>query len=63
MSTEKLSRLLEKMDIPVQRKYTMNKSNLVWLQNNLGVRNLDHPNYKRAIEEIEFRVANKVYEN
>lgn len=63
MSTDKLSRLLERMDIPVQRKYTMNRNNLVWLQRHLHERNVENPNYPRAIEEVNYRLENKVYEN
>lgn len=63
MSTEKLCNLLAKMDIPIQRKSTMNKNNLLWLQKHLGQRNSGHKNYERAIAEINRRVDDKIYEN
>lgn len=63
MSTEQLCNILVKMDIPVQRKYTMNKNNLLWLQKHLAERNSNHKNYDRAIAEINRRIDEKIYEN
>ena len=63
MSTEQLCNVLVKMDVPVQRKYTMNKNNLLWLQKHLGERNSNHKNYDRAIAEINRRIDEKIYEN
>lgn len=63
MSTEKLSKILERMDIPVQRKYTMNKSNLVWLEKHLADRNAEKRDFAEAMREIEYRLVHKVYEN
>lgn len=51
------------MDIPVQRKYTMNRNNLLWLQKHLAQRNAEHPNFKRVMEEVNYRLQNKMYEN
>lgn len=63
MKTEQLTRMLLKMDIPVQRKSLMNKNNLTWLHKNLSVRNSTHKNYEKVIAEVDRRLAEKQYEN
>lgn len=63
MSTKKLCELLKDMDIPIQRKSTMNKNNLEWLQKHLGRVNSNHRNYEAAIQEIDRRLEQKIYDN
>lgn len=63
MSTEQLKSILSRMDIPVQRKSTLNKNNLKWLYKNLCIKNEDCKGYDRAIAEIENRLTYKIYDN
>lgn len=61
MSDSELEYLLSFMDIPIQRKTTMNKSNLCWLQKNLGLKNSNHEKYETIMNEIDRRIQEKDY--
>lgn len=63
MMNSELTSILEKMDIPIQRKSALNKSNLEWLQKNLGKRNRDHSKYSTVLNEVQRRIQNKEYYN
>lgn len=45
---DELDEILEDMDVPAMRMRDMG-----WLNRNLGVRNGDHPDFKRAMELIK----------
>lgn len=63
MATSRLCKLLRSMDIPVQRKETMNKNNLEWLSKNLAKRNSNHPKFDIVMNEISERLQTKTYYN
>lgn len=63
MPTNQLCNILRDMDIPVQRKETMNKNNLEWLEKNLAKKNQDHPKYNKVMNEIRERLQKKAYYN
>ena len=51
---EKLSKLLETMDIPAMRKETIHlRQTLRWLNRNLRIRNNEHPQLVEALELIK----------
>jgi len=63
MPAERLCKILRSMNIPVQRKETLNKNNLQWLEKNLEKRNSEHPKFNVAINEIRERLNTKTYNN
>lgn len=63
MPTERLVDLLEKFDIPVQRKHVLNKNNLVWLQKNLPKKNAEKKLFPVVYREVCRRVEQKDYVN
>ena len=53
--TKELNRLLPTMDVPENRK-----TDIKWLQRNLGIRNCNHENFPMAIMIIEWLIKNKI---
>jgi hypothetical protein len=45
---ERLSKLLNDMDVPEQRK-----TDFRWLNRNLGIRNSEHPNFRESMNIIQ----------
>ena len=43
----------EDMDIPAMRRDTSKPENLKWLIRNLAIRNSNHPDFKKVIEELK----------
>ena len=42
--------LLADMDLPSERKKVRDRSDVMWLLRNCGIRNSEHPNFPEAIE-------------
>lgn len=53
-----LKDILNEMDVPEYRK-ELTQHNIMWLKNNLGVKNNLHDKYFRAIYIIRFLILNK----
>jgi hypothetical protein len=48
-----LKELISRMDVPDLRRDLTKLENIRWLNNNLGFRNSQHPNYREAMEKIK----------
>jgi len=53
-----LQNILKTMDVPEIRTNTERGQNLQWLLRNLGVRNSEHPAYKKALA-VMVQISNK----
>lgn len=58
----KLEEILSSFDLPPQRKRSMTKANIEWLQKHLQSKNLDHPLYVKAKALIDAILKNKLYQ-
>lgn len=45
--------MIQKMDIPLERKNIYNTDNLKWLKNNLGIKNSEHRYFDQSMRLIE----------
>lgn len=43
---------IEKMDIPDQRRNVHNRENIIWMKDNLGIKNSEHRHFEQAMKII-----------
>ena len=56
---QELTKILNTMNIPEERKDLNNQSNIGWLMRNIGIRNQDYPQLNDAVGFLCFLVWNK----
>jgi hypothetical protein len=54
---EELIEMISSMDIPLFRK-ELTITNLKWMQENLGIRNSDSPDFANAMSAIDWLIRN-----
>lgn len=62
-SESELEKRLRGYDLPKHRKINFNKSNLTWLDRNIGIQNSEKDDFKEVQNTINRMIQNKLFSN